>query len=132
MQRAVGERSHAVRITAAITGAAWRAAMEEGAVAIVACTRSGMTARAISRFRPPMPILAITPNSTTARQLGSSWGVNDVVISGETDMSQLADIGVARLKELGIAQAGDAVVVMAGSQRGGAQTTDTVRMVIVD
>ena len=132
VQRAVGERSHAVRITAAITGAAWRAAMEEGAVAIVACTRSGMTARAISRFRPPMPILAITPNSTTARQLGSSWGVNDVVISGETDMSQLADIGVARLKELGIAQAGDAVVVMAGSQRGGAQTTDTVRMVIVD
>ncbi len=132
VQRAVGERSHAVRITAAITGAAWRAAMEEGAVAIVACTRSGMTARAISRFRPPMPILAITPNSATARQLGSSWGVNDVVISSETDMSQLADIAVARLKELGIAQPGDAVVVMAGSQRGGAQTTDTVRMVIVD
>ena len=79
-----------------------------------------------------MPILAITPNSATARQLGSSWGVNDVVISSETDMSQLADIAVARLKELGIAQPGDAVVVMAGSQRGGAQTTDTVRMVIVD
>jgi len=39
----------------------WRAAMEERAVAIVACTRSGMTARAISRFRPPMPIIAITP-----------------------------------------------------------------------
>jgi pyruvate kinase len=47
-------------------------------------------------------------------------------------MSQLADIGIARLKELGIAHVGDAVVVMAGSQRGGAQTTDTVRMVIVD
>jgi pyruvate kinase len=131
VQEVAGHRSQAMRITAAMTGAAWRAAMEEEAVAIVACTHSGMTARAISRFRPPMPILAITPSAGTARQLRSSWGVIDVLISEATDMSELTDLAIARLRELSLAESGDAVVIMAGSPRGGAATTDTVRMAIV-
>lgn len=131
VQEVVGHRSEAMRVTAAITGAAWRAAMEEQAVAIVACTRSGMTARAISRFRPPMPILAITPSTKTARQLRSSWGVNDVVVSEASDMDELTEIAIERLRRLKLADEGDAVVIMAGSARSGAATTDTVRMAIV-
>jgi len=119
------------RVTAAITGAAWRAAMEEQAVAIVACTRSGMTARAISRFRPPMPIVAITPRSATARQLRSSWGVQEIYLSPATDIDELCDFAVAQLKLSGLAKPGDPVVVMAGSASGGAAITDTVRMIIV-
>ena len=124
-----GTRS--MRITAAITGAAWRAAMEERAVAIVACTRSGMTARAISRFRPPMPIVAITPSEGTARQLRSSWGVEEIYISPSNDIDELCDFAVVQLKKSGLAKTGDPVVIMAGSATGGAQITDTVRMVIV-
>ena len=132
VQEVVGHRSEAMRITAAITGAAWRAAMEEEAVAIVACTRSGMTARAISRFRPPMPILAVTPSIKTARQLRSSWGVTDVVVTDKTDINELTDVAIAHLREQGLVESGDAVVIMAGSDRGGKSTTDTVRMAIVD
>ena len=131
VQEVVGHRSEAMRVTAAITGAAWRAAMEEEAVAIVACTRSGMTARAISRFRPPMPILAITPSEKTARQLRSSWGVIDVVISEASDMNELTDIAIEHLRKINLVSDGDAVVIMAGSQRSGVATTDTVRMAIV-
>jgi pyruvate kinase len=131
VQEVVGHRSEAMRITAAMTGAAWRAAMEEEAVAIVACTRSGMTARAISRFRPPMPILAVTPSHKTARQLRASWGVTDFVVTDATDMDDLTDVAVERLKAAGIAEPGDAVVIMAGSDRGGKSLTDTVRMAIV-
>ncbi len=127
----VGKGTRSTRITAAITGAAWRAAMEEKAVAIVACTRSGMTARAISRFRPPMPIVAITPNESTARQLRSSWGVQEIYISPAHDIDELCDLAITRLKQSGIAKAGDPVVIMAGSTSGGAQITDTVRMIIV-
>jgi pyruvate kinase len=105
--------------------------MEERAVAIVACTRSGMTARAISRFRPPMPIIAITPSESTARQLRSSWGVQEVFISPSTDIDVLCDFAIAQLKNVGIAQSGDPVVIMAGSSSGGTAVTDTVRMVIV-
>jgi pyruvate kinase len=131
VQEVAGTRTEAMHITGAVTGAAWRAAMEERAVAIVACTRSGMTARSISRFRPPMPILAITPSDQTARQLQASWGVNDVVLSDETEMDELVVLGVRRLKEQGVAKAGDYVVILGGSESGGAQTTDTVRMVTV-
>ncbi len=123
--------TQATRITAAITGAAWRAAMEEKAVAIVACTRSGMTARAISRFRPPMPIVAITPSEATARQLKSSWGVQDVYISSATDIDDLCEFATTQLKLSGMAKSGDPVVIMAGSTSGGTSITDTVRMVMV-
>jgi pyruvate kinase len=127
----IGTGTRSTRVTAAITGAAWRAAMEEDAVAIVACTRSGMTARAISRFRPPMPIVAITPSDATARQLHSSWGVQEIYVSPAQDIDELCDVAVTRLKQSGIAKSGDPVVIMAGSTSGGAQVTDTVRMLIV-
>ncbi|MEO9180385.1 MAG: pyruvate kinase, partial [Acidimicrobiales bacterium] len=94
----IGAGTRSTRITAAITGAAWRAAMEERAVAIVACTRSGMTARAISRFRPPMPIVAITPSDATARQLRSSWGVQEIYVSPAQDIDELCDVAITRLK----------------------------------
>ncbi|MBU6234074.1 MAG: pyruvate kinase, partial [Acidobacteria bacterium] len=128
VQEVVGSRSEAVRITAAMTAAAWRAATEEQVSAIIACTRSGMTARAISRFRPSMPIIAITPSEHTRRQLQSSWGVNDVVLSSSIDIEVLAQEGIRRARELGLVAPGDYVVIMAGSSGG---VTDTVRMVAV-
>jgi pyruvate kinase len=128
VQEVVGTRSEAVRITAAMTAAAWRAATEEQVAAIIACTRSGMTARAISRFRPSMPIIAITPSEHTARQLQSSWGVNDVVLSSSVDIEALALEGIERARALGLVEPGDYVVLMAGSSGG---VTDTVRMVAV-
>ncbi len=131
VQETIGTGTKSLRVTAAITGAAWRAAMEEGAAAIVACTRSGLTARAISRFRPPMPIVAITPSEATARQLRSSWGVQEVYLSPYTDIDDLCEFAIAQLKNSGIAKAGDTVVVMAGSASGGAQITDTVRLLVV-
>jgi pyruvate kinase len=126
-----GSTSEAMRVTAAMTGAAWRAAMEERAAAIVACTRSGMTARAIARFRPPMPIMAITPRPMTARQLRTSWGINEIVISEASDINELTDVAIAHLKRANLVQEGDVIVLLAGSLHGGAATTDTVRMVIV-
>jgi len=131
VQLLAASSSQASRVTAAITGAAWRAAMDEGAVAIVACTRSGMTARAISRFRPPMPIVAITPSESTARQMRGSWGIQEIFVSPANDIDSLCDVAIAELKKVGLAKAGDAIVIMAGSSSGGTAVTDTVRMMIV-
>jgi pyruvate kinase len=131
IQELVASSSQAQRVTAAITGAAWRAAMDESAVAIVACTRSGLTARAISRFRPPMPIVAITPNAATARQLRSSWGIQEIFVTPINDIDGLCDYAVTQLKETGYAKSGDPIVVMAGSSSNLASVTDTVRMIIV-
>jgi pyruvate kinase len=78
-----------------------------------------------------MPIIAITPSESTARQLRSSWGVQEVFMSPSSDIDELCDFAVAQIVKAGIAQSGDPVVIMAGSQSGGAAITDTVRMVIV-
>ena len=64
-----------VRITSAITAAAWRASVDADLAAIIACTNSGTTARMISRFRPTCPIIAMTPYERTARQLAMAWGI---------------------------------------------------------
>src|SRR5207249_226278 len=72
---AVADAPAATRIVAAISAAAWRAANEADAAAIICCTNSGATARAISRYRPRAPLLAVTPSIRTARQLAMAWGV---------------------------------------------------------
>ena len=131
VQHLAASSTQASRVTAAITGAAWRAAMDENAVAIVACTRSGMTARAISRFRPPMPIVAITPSASTARQLRSSWGVQEIFVSPANDIDSLCEVALTQLKKVGLAKFDDPIVLMAGSSSGGKAITDTVRMLIV-
>ena len=50
-------------------------AIDVGAKAIVACSLSGMTARMVSRFRSPVPIIGLTTDERTWRRLALSWGV---------------------------------------------------------
>jgi pyruvate kinase len=117
------------RITAAITAAAWRAAAEEGASAIIACTRSGATARAIARFRPAAPIIATTPLASTMRQLKMSWGVDSLMVQESVSTDEIVWFSVKAVVEAGWAKAGDVVVVLAGSPNEPEPVTDTLRIV---
>jgi len=128
-QEIAGAPSSPARITAAATAAGWRAAMEEDAAVIIACTRSGNTARAISRFRPAMPLLACTPSERTARQLCMSWGVETVVVGEAGSTDEIVWISVQAAVEAGYARSGDVVVVLAGSPIEPEPATDTLRLV---
>ena len=130
-QQIAGAPSSAARITAATTAAAWRAAVEEQARAIIACTRSGTTARAISRLRPPMSIVAATPSPRTARQLALSWGVDPVVVGEASSTDEIVWFAVQAAVRSGFAEAGDVVVVLAGSPTEPDAATDTLRLVRV-
>ena len=103
------------RITASITGAAWRAAQEEDAAVIIACTQSGATARAIARFRPRMPIVAVTPEPRTLRQLSMSWGVEPLLALQSASTDDDTWLAVRQVVAAGFAEPGDVVVVIAGS-----------------
>ncbi|MCU1489907.1 MAG: pyk [Acidimicrobiaceae bacterium] len=131
LQEVSGPPSSAPGITAAITGAAWRAAMEQNAAAIIACTRTGATARVISRFRPSMPIVAATPSLQTARQLSVSWGVDSLIVRESTSTDDIVWYAVSRTVEAGYARAGDVVIVLAGSPNEPDPVTDTIRIVRV-
>ena len=98
---------------------------------IVACTRSGATARSISRFRPDVPIVAATMSVQTARQLTMSWGVTALMVpeSGSTD--DIVWHAVEAAVSAGFASTGDLAVVLAGSPTEPEPATDTLRLVRV-
>jgi pyruvate kinase len=116
-------------ITAAIGAAAWRAAANEKAAVIVACTNTGATARAIARFRPAAPIVAATPHPLTARQLTSSWGVDTVLVPEAKTTDEAVSFGVQAIRAAGYVKPGDVVVVLAGSLTDPEPVTDTLRLV---
>lgn len=130
-QQIGGPAASVARITAATTAAGWRAAVEQGASCIVACTRSGTTARSISRFRPPMPLIACTPSERTARQLSLSWGVRTILIGEASSTDEIVWFAVQAVVEKGYAVPGDVVVVLAGSPLEPEPATDTMRLVRV-
>ena len=128
-QQVAGGRASPAGITAATTAAGWRAAIEEDAALIIACTRSGATARAISRFRPGMPLVAATPSTRTARQLTLSWGVEAFTVEESTSTDDIVWFAVQAAVRAGYAAPGDVVVVLAGSPTEPEPATDTLRLV---
>jgi pyruvate kinase len=120
-----------VRITSAITAAAWRASVDADLAAIIACTNSGATARMISRFRPTCPILAMTPYERTARQLTMAWGIRSHLMSMHGTPDAIVWHAVEAASALGMVRPGDLVGVLVGSPQDIEPTTDVLRLVRV-
>ena len=127
-QDAADARPHA-RITAAVSAAAWRAASDAGVAAIIACTNSGATARAISRFRPTAPVLGCTPSPRTARQLTMAWGITPMVMEHHGTTDDIVWFAVERAAKEGLVQPGDLVAVLVGSPTDLEPVTDSLRLV---
>jgi pyruvate kinase len=120
-----------VRITAAISAAAWRAATDADVAAIIACTNSGATARAISRFRPTVPVLAATPSLRTFRQLAMAWGVRPVMVDRHGTTDDIVWFAVQAAARRGVVRPGDLVAVLVGAPTDPDPATDTLRLVRV-
>jgi pyruvate kinase len=123
--------SPTARITAAISAAAWRAATDAEVTAIIACTNSGATARAISRFRPTAPILAATPSITTARQLSMAWGIRPMLVDPQPTTDEVVWFAVQAATRTGVVKPDDVVAVLVGSPVETEPTTDVLRLVRV-
>ena len=123
--------STATRVTEATSAAAFRAAVDAGAVAIVACTNTGTTARVIARFRPPVRVLAVTPVMATFRQLTMSWGVEPVLADQRATTDEIVWFAVKEAVDRGLARTDDIVVVLAGDPTDAHPATDTLRLVRV-
>lgn len=120
-----------VRITAAISAAAWRAASDADVAVIIACTNSGATARAISRFRPTVPVLAATPSPRTFRQLAMAWGVTPILVDRHGTTDDIVWFAVQAAARRGVVRAGDLVAVLVGAPTDPDPATDTLRLVRV-
>ena len=106
----------------AISHATCTTAHDLGAAAIVTVTRTGSTARMISRFRPATDIIAITPNVRTYRQLSLSWGVHPLMNKYKKTSYELFQDASSRLIEEKLARVGDIIVITGSSDLEGGIT----------
>ena len=92
-----------------------------GAQAVIACTESGATARAISKYRPSAPVIAATSSAKTATSLALYWGVQAVVVEGAKSADELLDKAAEVAGNAGL-QAGEIAIVTAGLPAGEGNT----------
>lgn len=98
------------------------------AAAIVAFTQSGSTAMRISRFRPGMPVLALTPDDTVAGKLMLYWGVRPHLVGRLSSADEGFTLGASIVKDIGVAKAGDLIIIAAGVPFGQPGTTNMLRV----
>ncbi len=98
----------------AVAGATVEAVRRLQAPVIVTFTSSGSTARVVSSFRPPVPILAITDTERTYNQLALVWGTIPVMCSPESSFEEMMDYARAEVVARGLGSPGDRMVVTAG------------------
>lgn len=92
--------------------AAVELAIESEANAIIVMTKSGCTARLISKYRPHMPIIAITDNAMVQRQLHLSYGVISLCIDAFADTEETVQNGLQKAQEAGLIHSKDEVIVV--------------------
>lgn len=118
-------------MTNAICDAAVTTARDIHANAIIAVTKSGLTARRVSKFRPSQPIIAASPEIKTFHQLSLSWGVFPVLALNQNDTEHLFIHAIDCAKQIDLIAAGDTAVITAGVPLNQAGTTNLLKVQVV-
>ena len=115
-------------MTDAISHSTCGMAIDIDAKAIVACSLSGMTARMVSRFRSPVPIIGLTTNESTWRKLSLSWGVIPAICEtfNSTDVLFYTAKKIAK-QTLGL-EKGDRIVITGGDTTGHSGNTNLIKI----
>lgn len=118
-------------VTNAISHATCTTAHDLNAAAIITVTKTGSTARMISKYRPACPIIGGSPVEKVCRQLAMSWGVTPVLIEEKQNTDQLFEHVVDKAVETGIVKSGDLVVLTGGFPIGIPGMTNIMKVDII-
>lgn len=114
-RRGVNDISRAQLYADAVGQAVCRMAASLPLHRIVCFTHTGYTATAIARFRPAIPITAISDNLATCRRTAMVWGVDAVKAPGFNDLDAMVSGVETILLDSGMSRIGDTVIIAAGS-----------------
>jgi pyruvate kinase len=114
------------RLGTTIAHAACDIADDLDARVIAVPTQSGSTARNVSRFRPTRPVVAVSASQQVLQQLALDWGVVPVVTADADSLEDLWDRVVRVVRDSGLADPGERVVVTGGTQINRPGTTDHI------
>ena len=118
-------------MTTAISHATCMTAIDMDAKAIITVTKSGHTARMVSRFRPGCPIVGCTSDMRTCRKLNLSWGISPILIKEEHSMEILFLHATEAAEREGFVQEGDVAILTAGVPVGRPGKTNLIKAAIV-
>lgn len=118
-------------ITNAISYAACTTAAELNTTCIATVTKTGFTARMISKFKPSCPIAASSFNETVWRQLNLVWGCKPVLLEEILDNTKVFELAMETAVKSRLAVNGDTVVIAVGVPVGVSGSTNTMRVEIV-
>lgn len=118
-------------VTSAISHATCTTAHDLGAVAILTVSKTGQTARMISKYRPACPIISGTSNPKVLRQMNLSWGVVPIMVEEMTNTDELFDHVVSVAENQGLLKSGDLAVITAGVPLGVSGTTNMLKVHLV-
>lgn len=119
-------------ITDAISHATVTTAHDLDAAAIITVTKTGKTARMISKYRPNCPIVGFSTDETACRQLNMSWGVLPGIVEEQNNTDDLINHAITRAMEYGYVKHGDLVVITAGVPLGIPGATNLLKVQVID
>ncbi|ODU57980.1 MAG: pyruvate kinase [Clostridium sp. SCN 57-10] len=119
------------KITDAITHSCCQSALDLNASAILAATRSGYTAKVISRYRPACSIVALCRNEQVRRQLAISWGVTPLLAGDVDSTDRMFSMAVDVARNEGVVKPGETVVIAAGVPIGRSGCTNLIKAQVV-
>jgi pyruvate kinase len=122
------KRSADVGVPDAVSDAAVLISKQVGAAAIVSLTKSGSTAKMISKHRPTCPVLGITPSQSTWRELALWWGIYPLKSHELVDINVAAKEAIHACLDGGYVREGELVVITAGLPLGLPGTTNMVEV----
>jgi len=114
--------------TNAIGKATCTTAQDLDASAIITATSSGYTSKAISKFRPKAPIIAVTTTEEVRRKLALEWGVYPVLSPLSYSTDDVIENSVSAAMNYGYVKEGDLVIITAGIPVGLAGTTNMIKV----
>lgn len=118
-------------VTDAISHATVTTAHDLNAKAIITVTKSGRTARMISRYRSDCDVIACTTNEKVCRQMNMSWGVTPVMVDEQKDTFKLFEHAIEECKKKDYVKKNDLLVITAGVPLGTSGTTNMLKVQVV-
>ena len=119
-------------ITDAICHATCTTAYDLNSKAIIVVTKSGRSAKMISRYRPACDIIGCATSEQVCRQLNMSWGITPVLLDEKNDVFELYDYAIRESQKQKLVDVGDILVFTSGVPIGKSGTTNMIKVEVVE
>ena len=124
-------REKGTTMTEALSQAVSYTSINLGVKAVLAPTASGTTAKMIAKYRPGVPIVAVTDSRSTAQKLTLVWGVIPIVTHKVTSTDEILELSVDESLKYGYVNHGDVVIITAGVPVGESGTTNLMKVHVI-